>query len=103
MAERSKTAAMKEAQVLEWEHIAARQHGVTMTGEETPRPAGLPLSARLDAFMPAHRRYLGMKRRTFLIALVAALLALLALVIGLAVGLSHGRSAWTCPALPAAT
>ncbi|EME44177.1 expansin-related protein [Dothistroma septosporum NZE10] len=79
---------MKEAQVPEWEHItAARQQDAT--GEKATRPAGLPLSARFDAVMPAHGRYLGMKRRTFLIALGAGGLALLALVIGLAVGLSH--------------
>ncbi|KAK5107761.1 hypothetical protein LTR62_000685 [Meristemomyces frigidus] len=44
--------------------------------------------AKLDAVLPRHRRYGGMSRKVFLIALAAAILALLALIIGLAAGLS---------------
>jgi hypothetical protein len=90
MAEQAKNPIMKEAHVPEWEHIAARQHDAG--GQKAPRQStGLPLRARFDAILPAHRRYLGMKRKTFLIALGAAFLALLALIIGLAVGLSSKR------------
>ncbi|TLD33510.1 hypothetical protein PspLS_00715 [Pyricularia sp. CBS 133598] len=42
---------------------------------------------RLDRILPPHRKYLGMRRRVFLIVL-AAVIALLVLVIGLAAGLS---------------
>ncbi|KAL8377378.1 hypothetical protein RB595_008182 [Gaeumannomyces hyphopodioides] len=48
--------------------------------------------ARLDAVMPPDRRYLGMRRRVFLVAAATLLLLLLALIIGLAVGLSARKS-----------
>ncbi|ELQ35685.1 riboflavin aldehyde-forming enzyme [Pyricularia oryzae Y34] len=43
---------------------------------------------RLDRILPPHRKYLGMRRRVFLIALAAAAVALLILIVGLAAGLS---------------
>jgi hypothetical protein len=50
--------------------------------------AGWALSDRFDRILPPHRRYLGLSRRTVLIALLVAFVCLLALIIGLAVGLS---------------
>jgi hypothetical protein len=41
--------------------------------------------------MPASKRYLGLKRRTFLFVLLALVIGLLALIIGLAAGLTAGR------------
>jgi len=57
-------------------------------GAGTGTGAGWALSDRFDRMMPPHKRYLGRRRRTFLIVLLVAFVCLLALVIGLAVGLS---------------
>ena len=41
-----------------------------------------------DRYMPPNKRYLGLRRRIFLIVSVITVIALLALIIGLAVGLT---------------
>lgn len=46
----------------------------------------------LDRILPPHKTFLGMRRRTFLIALAAAAVALLILIIGLAAGISSSRA-----------
>ncbi|KAM0708593.1 hypothetical protein Q7P35_005245 [Cladosporium inversicolor] len=70
----------KEVEVPEWEHTAAGP--VTHSAKPS-------LKEKFDTAMPPHKRYLGMKRNIFLLALLAAFLALLALIIGLAVGLTQ--------------
>jgi hypothetical protein len=74
----------KEVEVPEWEHT----HGSNNAAPTTP-PAGPTLKQRFDNTMPPHKKYLGMKRNIFLLAILAAILALLALIIGLAVGLTQ--------------
>ena len=68
----------------EWEHT----HNSENAGAAT-QPAGPTLKQRFDTTMPPHKKYLGLKRSVFLLALLAAILALLALIIGLAVGLTQ--------------
>lgn len=67
-----------------------------MVSDKLPAGVGAVRSsrrARLDAAMPPDRKYLGMRRRVFLIAVAGALvLLLLALIIGLAVGLTSARN-----------
>ena len=73
----------KEIQIPEWEHAGA--------ATDARQPSGAMragLGAKLDSVLPSHKRYLGMRRKVFLLALLAAL-ALLALIIGLAVGLTQ--------------
>lgn len=74
----------KEVEVPEWEHT----NGLNNAGATT-QSAGPSLKQKLDNAMPPHKRYLGMKRNIFLLALLATILALLALIIGLAVGLTQ--------------
>lgn len=49
------------------------------------------IGARLDAILPAHRKYLGRSRKTFLLIFSGLLLAIVALAVGLGIGLS-GKS-----------
>jgi len=78
---------IKETSVPEWEHIAANQDA---NGATRPRMSTKDsLLARLDTALPPHRKYIGLRRNVFLVALIAAILALLALIIGLAAGLSN--------------
>ena len=76
----SQSVADKEIEVPEWEHT-------DNTGAN--HPPGRNFQQNLDSAMPPHKKYLGMRRKVFLIVLVAAILALLALIIGLAVGLTR--------------
>ena len=77
----------KEVQIPEWDNaaVANQGHGNAVTAGG---PANTRLRSKLDAILPPHRRYLGLSRRVFFWALVAATLALLALIIGLAAGLT---------------
>lgn len=73
----------------EWDHIAAKEHGGQGKANLKPRSSAKDTFQRkLDAAMPPHRKYIGLRRNIFLAVLLAVLLALLALIIGLAVGLS---------------
>jgi hypothetical protein len=45
------------------------------------------IADRFDRVLPPYKRYVGLKRRTFLLALLAVLLAIIVLAVGLAVGL----------------
>jgi hypothetical protein len=72
----------KEVEVPEWEHTGAATDNGTAT-------RGPTLRQKFDSAMPPHKKYLGMRRKVFLLVLLAAVLALLALIIGLAVGLSQ--------------
>jgi hypothetical protein len=74
----------KEVEVPEWEHTGAAVDSGTAT-----RAPGSTLRQKFDSAMPPHKKYLGMKRKVFLLVLLVAFLALLALIIGLAVGLSQ--------------
>jgi hypothetical protein len=84
----STVAANQETQIPEWEHIAnSKDSGATIV-----RPRGATrrgFSTKLDRVLPPYKRYIGMRRKLFLLVLFAALLALLVLIIGLALGLSH--------------
>lgn len=75
----------KDIQIPEWEHAGVQKDGARPT---TSLPLKASLGARLDQVLPPHRKYLGMRRRMFLLALLATILALLALIIGLAAGLT---------------
>lgn len=74
----------KEVEVPEWEHS-----GTTDNAENTHCGPGSTLQQKFDSAMPPHKRFLGMKRKTFLLVLLATILALIALIIGLAVGLTR--------------
>ena len=74
----------KDVEVPEWEHT----NGTNNAGATT-QSVGPNLRQKLDSAMPPHKKYLGLKRNIFLLALLAAFLALLALIIGLAVGLTQ--------------
>jgi hypothetical protein len=74
----------KEVEVPEWEHTGAAIDNGTAT-----RAPGSALRQKFDSAMPPYKKYLGMKRKVFLLVLLVAFLALLALIIGLAVGLSQ--------------
>ncbi|KAK0284888.1 hypothetical protein LTR35_000223 [Friedmanniomyces endolithicus] len=80
----------KEIQIPEWDDAAVNKETDAKDGnaQSARAPARVGLSSKLDSILPPHRRYLGLSRKVFLIALLAAILALLALVIGLAAGLS---------------
>ena len=78
----------KEIQIPEWEHAGKTIDG----GVASNKPRGTiraGFGAKLDRILPPNKRYLRMRRKIFLIVLLAAVLALLALIIGLAAGLSH--------------
>lgn len=81
----------KDIQIPEWEHAGVKHDGGAAT---TSRPTGASLGTRLDRVLPPHRKYLGMRRKVFLLVLGAATLALLALIIGLAAGLTTGSKKW---------
>jgi hypothetical protein len=65
--------------------------------EGTTRTRGLHLGSastrwaiadRFDRIFPPYKRYVGLKRRTFLLILLGVVLAIIALAVGLGVGLS---------------
>lgn len=65
--------------------------------EGTTRKRGLHLGSastrwaiadRFDRVFPPYKRYVGLKRRTFLLILLGAIIAVIALAVGLGVGLS---------------
>jgi hypothetical protein len=58
----------------------------------TPKQNPKAISHGLDRLLPPYRRYMGLSRRNFLIAVALFIVALLALIIGLAVGLTTGHS-----------
>ena len=84
------TAQNPNVQIPEWD-----QHGKTADIPAAPARSGagtrLSLRSRFDRTMSPHRKYFGLRRRTFLIIIVAIVLALLALIIGLAVGLTKKK------------
>ncbi|KAL5371318.1 hypothetical protein DPSP01_014353 [Paraphaeosphaeria sporulosa] len=47
------------------------------------------IADRFDRVLPPYKRYVGLKRRTFLLVLLGALLAVIALAVGLGVGLGN--------------
>lgn len=80
----------KELQIPEWDEAA---YGNDAAGNPASRPKrsfSTRTSAKLDAILPVHKRYLGLRRKPFLLIFLAVILALLALAIGLAVGLTIG-------------
>ncbi|KAF2650401.1 hypothetical protein K491DRAFT_132004 [Lophiostoma macrostomum CBS 122681] len=52
---------------------------------------GWALSDRIDRLLPAHKRYLGRSRRTFLIGVAVIIIILVGLIIGLSVGLTQKK------------
>lgn len=86
----------QQPSIPEWDQNAAStleaKNGAG-TGIKTAAIAKPTLKDRFNTAIPPHRRYLGLKRRWFLLAVLSVFLALLALIIGLAVGLTtHGGS-----------
>ncbi|RMY51023.1 hypothetical protein D0863_14709 [Hortaea werneckii] len=74
----------KETEIPEWEDAAV--------GHKTKDTTGGLIGTRnlLDRLLPPQKRYLGLKRKTFLWIILATSLCLLALIIGLSVGLTTG-------------
>jgi len=90
MADHANAGDSKEIQIPEWDNNAVNQSKDGNGAATTPQRAFRQgFSSRLDSVMPPHKRYLGLSRKIFLMALLAVLLALLALIIGLAVGLTE--------------
>ncbi|KAH8904068.1 hypothetical protein BR93DRAFT_930684 [Coniochaeta sp. PMI_546] len=65
-------------------------------------PSSSPLRTRLDALLPPNQTYLSLRRRHFLLVLLASALALLALILGLSIGLTRHSSTPSLP-LPTST
>ena len=77
----------KEIQIPEWDaHQKRDSNGAANARPRKPVLAGF--RSKLDSAMPSHRRYLGLSRKIFLLALLALVVILIALIVGLAVGLS---------------
>lgn len=86
--EHSHSVADKEVEVPDWEHNPGGNENDT-----SAKPSAsivVTMRQKLDSIMPSRKKYLGMRRKIFLIVLLASTLALLALVIGLSVGLTQG-------------
>lgn len=86
--EHSHSVADKEVEVPDWEHNPEGNENDT-----SAKPSAsivVTMRQKLDSIMPSRKKYLGMRRKIFLIVLLASTLALLALVIGLSVGLTQG-------------
>lgn len=98
-----KSAAVKGAhidenhvQIPDWDRFEQNKQVPQYQEPVGPPPSrpGLSTSAftsKLNSVFPRDKRYIGLKRRTFFIVLLALVLALLALIIGLAVGLSSKK------------
>ncbi|GAB1738177.1 hypothetical protein NU219Hw_g2707t1 [Hortaea werneckii] len=80
----NKAGSEKEIEIPEWENAAV--------GHKTKDTAGDLTGTRslLDRVLPPQKRYLGLKRKTFLWIILATSLCLLALIVGLSVGLTTG-------------
>ncbi|MCJ1333233.1 hypothetical protein MMC10_009927 [Thelotrema lepadinum] len=81
-------------QLPEWE---TPNNGVTKEAPygKTTSSSRFQLRPLLDRHMPPHKRYLGLRRRLFLLVLACIIIALLALIVGLAVGLTLRNKAST--------
>ena len=55
------------------------------------KDARLRVEGKLDRYLPNQRRYLGLRRRSYLILLLIAFALLFALILGLAIGLSRHK------------
>lgn len=83
----------------EWDENAQNVDtiGKAEAGNKTAiQSAGMSSQGLKDKFnrmFPAQKTYLGLRRRTFLIALACAALAIIGLVVGLAVGLTRHHGA----------
>ncbi|GAM88284.1 hypothetical protein ANO11243_063170 [Dothideomycetidae sp. 11243] len=92
----------RTVQVPEWEHEHATHfappaeksphHTIQGLTTESFANSRRRFQARFDTTLPPTRKYLGLRRKWFLIGVVCTFLALLVLIIGLAAGLSHKRS-----------
>ncbi|KAH9845127.1 expansin-related protein [Teratosphaeria destructans] len=87
----------KEMQIPEWENAAIKNDKTFATG------ARAAITSRFDSVLPPYKRYLGLKRKTFLLVFLVVTLALVALIIGLSVGLSHDHSHSSTLPLPSDT
>ncbi|KAK7610517.1 RlpA-like double-psi beta-barrel-protein domain-containing protein-containing protein [Phyllosticta paracitricarpa] len=84
-------------QVPDWEPAAAGANG------SVKRPIGEMLRSKLDTVVPPNRKYLGMRRRIFLLGLIAVVISLIALIVGLSVGLTVGSGGNEAENLPLPT
>ena len=79
-----------EIQIPEWDDAAVSKQSDGLNVHSVPgHSIRATFDSKFDAVLPPHKRYLGLRRKMFLWALLAALLAFLALIIGLATGLSR--------------
>lgn len=81
----------KNLKVFGWE-LSAHRPPPPFSDATVYASAKPTMAQRFDRVLPPHRKYLGMRRKLFLIVLSVILVALLALIIGLSVGLSSGSS-----------
>jgi hypothetical protein len=82
----------KNFKVFGWELSAHRPTPPPYSDTTVYASAKPTMAQRFDKVLPPHRKYLGMRRKLFLIVLSVILVVLLALIIGLSVGLSSGSS-----------
>lgn len=86
MEEPKKPGQVSESNLPEWETTARHRRGKEALGVHygiKDRAMGA-----FDRYVPAHRKYCGLSRKTACIVLLVLVIAILALIIGLAVGLS---------------
>lgn len=77
----------------EWEHNTTSRNEIGKSANNTTSAGHRTnLRSKLDIWMPPQRRYIGLRRRTFMIIALCVIIALLALIIGLAVGLTKRSS-----------
>jgi hypothetical protein len=82
----------KNFKVFGWELSAHRPAPHPYSDTPVDASAKPTMAQRLDRVLPPHKKYLGMRRKLFLIVLAVILVIVLALIIGLSVGLSKGSS-----------
>ncbi|KAF2774373.1 hypothetical protein EJ03DRAFT_303931 [Teratosphaeria nubilosa] len=87
----------KEIQIPEWEDAAIKDDKTSAPGAQAA------ITSKFDSVLPPYKRYLGLKRKTFLLVLLAVTVALIALIIGLSVGLTHQHSKSSALPLPSNT
>jgi len=83
---------VKNFKLLGWELSAHRPAPYPHSDKIIYASAKPTMAQRLDRILPPHRKYLGIRRKLFLIVLAIVLVLLLGLIIGLSVGLSNSSS-----------
>ncbi|KAK5129417.1 hypothetical protein LTR08_003273 [Meristemomyces frigidus] len=87
----TKTVQDSDIHIPEWDDAAVSKQSEKYSTPSAPRQSvKASVNSKLDAFLPPHKRYIGLSRKVFLWVLLATTLAVLALIIGLAAGLTGG-------------